>query len=144
MFHAEQWTVMRDVKNWIKSYEGFRAHPYLDTVHKLTIGWGRNLEDVGLSMDEANHLFDNDFNRCEQQLSEYSWYQNLSKDRKEALIHMCFNLGITHLLQFKRMIQALIDKDFTLAAKEALNSKWAQQMGIRAQDIALVIRQGHA
>ena len=37
----------------LKRHEGFRAFPYLDTVGKLTIGYGRNLSDVGISIEEA-------------------------------------------------------------------------------------------
>jgi len=61
---------------------------------------------------------------------------------KNALLNMCFNLGINRLLGFKKMVAALQEKNFTLAAKEALNSKWAEQVGERAKDIALMIRQG--
>lgn len=36
--------------------EGLRLKPYRDTVGKLTIGVGRNLDDVGITKDEAMHL----------------------------------------------------------------------------------------
>lgn len=34
-------------------HEGLRLKPYHDTVRKLTIGIGRNLDDVGITHEEA-------------------------------------------------------------------------------------------
>lgn len=117
-------------------------HPYIDTVGKLTIGYGRNLDDNGISKKEADYLFDNDFDNCERELSQYSWYANQPASVQAALINMCFNLGLPRLLGFKRMIAALKANNRTLAAQEALNSKWATQVGQRAKDVAVMLREG--
>ena len=42
----------------VKKHEGFETKPYKDTVGKLTIGYGRNLEDNPLSV-EQNYQFVN-------------------------------------------------------------------------------------
>jgi len=133
---------MTNLKEWIKKNEAFKSHPYLDTVGKLTIGWGRNIEDNGISKEEADYLFDNDFARCQRELAPYAWYVNQPQNVQYALMNMCFNLGIGRLLGFRRMITALIVKDYTKAAKEALDSKWAGQVGDRAKQVALMMRQG--
>lgn len=117
-------------------------HPYIDTVGELTIGWGRNLDDNGLSKEEADFLFDNDFNRCERELGAYAWYTDQPEGVKGALMNMCFNLGLPRLLGFKRMIAALEAKNYNLVAKEALDSKWATQVGDRAKDVAVMLREG--
>ena len=116
--------------------------PYTDTVGVLTIGWGRNLDDNGISQEEADFLFDNDFNRCERELGTCSWYTAQPEGVKGALMNMCFNLGLPRLKGFKRMIAALEAKNYTVAAQEALNSKWATQVGDRAKDVALMLREG--
>lgn len=128
-----------ELKAWIKSYEGFDAKPYVDSVGKLTIGFGRNLEDNGISALEADYLFNNDLERTIEELKEYPWYMSSPESCQNGLINMCFNLGITKLLTFKKMISSLNDKDYKKAAIEALNSKWAYQVGKRAKDIALMI-----
>lgn len=87
-------------------------------------------------------MFDNDFARCQKELAQYSWYVDQPQNVKDALMNMNFNLGISRLLGFKKMITALVAKDYTKAAIEALNSKWSQQVGQRAKDVALMIRQG--
>ena len=49
-----------DLMESLKSQEGLRCKPYKCTSGKLTIGYGRNLEDVGISQKEAEYLFEND------------------------------------------------------------------------------------
>ena len=134
--------VKMNLKDWIKKCEDFKSHPYLDTVGKLTIGWGRNIEDNGISQAEGDFMFDNDFARCQADLKQYTWYTTQPQNVQDALMNMCFNLGIGRLRGFKKMIAALERKDYTTAAIEALNSKWANQVGQRAKDVALMIRQG--
>jgi lysozyme len=134
--------VMTSLKDWIKKNEAFKSHPYLDTVGKLTIGWGRNIDDNGISKEEADFLFDNDFARCQRELAPFPWYVNAPQNVQYALMNMCFNLGIARLLGFRNMIMALTAKDYTKAAMEALDSKWANQVGDRAKQVALMMRQG--
>lgn len=133
---------MMSLKDWIKHHEALQLRLYLDTVGKQTIGWGRNIEDNGISKEEADFMFDNDFSRCQRELASYPWYVNQPKNVQDALMNMCFNIGIGRLLGFKKMIMALVSKDYTKAAIEALDSKWAAQVGQRAKDVALMIRQG--
>jgi lysozyme len=130
------------LKDWIKKCEGFKPYPYLDTVGKMTIGYGRNIQDNGISKEEADALFDNDFARCERELAPYAWYINQPQHVQDALMNMCFNLGIGRLLGFRKMIKALVVKDYTTASIEVLESEWAAQVGDRAKDVALMMRQG--
>ena len=133
---------MDDVKAWIKKCEGLKLFPYQDTVDKTSIGWGRNLSGCGISQDEADLMFDNDFKRARNELSVYSWYLNQPQAIKNALLNMNFNLGIEKFLRFKKMIAALEARDYTKAAIEALDSAWAKEVPNRAKDIALMIRAG--
>lgn len=118
-------------------------HPYLDSVGKTTIGWGRNLSDNGISSEEANVLFENDFQKTLDDLIKHKFYTESPDNIKDALMDMCFNLGITKLLCFKKMIAAIEEKDYTRAAMEALNSKWATQVKTRATDVAILMREGY-
>lgn len=132
---------MNDVQQWIKRCEALRLQIYIDTTGNPTIGWGRNLRK-GISVDEAELMFQNDFKETLAELEPCEWYTSLPYGVKTAIINMNFNLGIHKLLQFKRMIAALTDKNYTLAAQEALNSLWATQVGQRAKDVAVMIRSG--
>lgn len=128
-------------KQWIRSCEYYRKKPYLDTQGKLTIGYGRNIQDNGISVEEAEFLLKNDIKRSEEELNKFHWYRSQPDNVKKALINMNFNLGITRLLSFKKMINALMENNYTKAAEEALNSNWAKQVGNRAKDIAIMMRE---
>lgn len=128
-------------KQWIRNCEYYKKKPYLDSQGKLTIGYGRNLQENGLSLEEAEFLMKNDIKRAEEELKGFHWYRNQPDNVKKALLNMNFNLGLPRLLSFKKMINALMEKDYAKAAAEALNSKWAEQVGNRATDIAVMIRE---
>ena len=51
---------LADLRDQLIIDEGLRLRPYRDSVGKLTIGVGRNLDDVGISNDEAMVLLDHD------------------------------------------------------------------------------------
>ncbi len=122
--------------------EGVRRKPYRDTVGKLTVGVGRNLDDVGLSPDEVQLLLDNDIARAVSDLNQnIPWWADRPEGVQRALVNMCFNLGWPRLSSFTRMLAALEFKEFDMAAREALDSKWARQVGARAERIAALIRQ---
>ena len=44
---------MKTIEEQLILHEGLRLKPYRDTVGKLTIGVGRNLDDVGITRAEA-------------------------------------------------------------------------------------------
>jgi lysozyme len=133
---------MQELKKWLIEHEGMSLKPYKCPNGKITIGVGRNLESNGLSLDECNYLLENDIARCRRELDVYWWFVILNENRKNALLNMCFNLGLTKLLTFKKMIVALEQKNYDRAAIEALDSRWAKQVKGRAVDIAEVIKEG--
>ena len=120
--------------------EGLRLKPYRDSVGKLTIGIGRNLDDVGITEDEAISLMRNDIRKVKGELNQFAWYRRLDELRKEVLINMCFNMGLPTLLKFKNMIKALDECDYLTAADEMLDSLWASQVGERAVRLARIMR----
>jgi lysozyme len=131
------------LKQWIKGDEGFSSNPYMDSTGHVSIGWGRNL-DNGITVDEAELMFETDYNRSIDELKQYSWYLTAPEHVQFALVNMNFNLGIHKILTFTQMIEALINKDYKLAAQEALKSKWAQQVRNRAIQIADMMRGDNA
>lgn len=124
-------------KNLTKDFEGLRLKPYKCSAGKLTIGYGRNLEDIGISKEEADMFFESDFNRAMEDAKKLCEafninYRHLSESRFYVLTDMMFNLGYDRLSQFKKMLTALSKGDYEGTAKEMLDSKWAKQVGKRA------------
>lgn len=127
----------------LKRDEGLRLKPYYDSVDKQTIGYGRNLDDVGITAREAEILLENDIARAIDDLNRaLSWWHSLPEPQQRGLLNMAFNLGLTKLLKFKKMLAALEAGDGNLAALEALDSVWAGQVGDRAKRIATLYRIG--
>ena len=127
----------------IKQDEGFSAKPYKCTAGKLTIGYGRNIEDIGVSEDEAQYMLNNDISYCYNKLKAvFPFFETLSKPRQYVLINMCYNVGITRLAGFKRMLAELSQGNYNQAAAEMLNSKWAAQVPNRAARLAEIMKKG--
>ncbi len=123
--------------------EGERLKPYRDTVGKLTIGIGRNLDDVGISAEESAFLLANDIAKVEKQLDErLPWWRTLSINRQRVLINMAFNMGIFGLLGFKNTLAFVQAGDYARAADNMLISKWAKQVKGRAVRLAELMRNG--
>lgn len=136
---------MKELIDQLKRHEGSRTHVYECPAGYMTIGVGRNIDPnggLGLSEDEIDYLLENDLRRCERELGRFSWFDDLDVIRQDALINMCFNLGFTRLLKFKNMLAAIAEGRYSLAAVEALDSKWAKQVGDRAKEIAYQIETG--
>jgi len=132
-----------NITDLLIKHEGLRLKPYRDTVGKLTIGVGRNLDDMGITREEAIFLLENDIARAETDLHRaFLWFPLRNKVRKIVLINMVFNLGMTRFRMFKKLIRAIEDRDWERAAKEMLNSRWAKQVGRRASELAQMMRSG--
>lgn len=127
----------------LKKHEGLKLKPYTDTVGKLTLGIGRNLEDKGITEQEALFMLNNDVDYFYSKLCQrINWMKTLDDARQNVLVNMAFNLGIAGLMSFKKMLLACEYGNFKIAATEMLNSKWAEQVGYRANELAEQMRTG--
>jgi lysozyme len=131
------------LKAQLRKHEGVRNRPYRDTVGKVTIGVGRNLDDKGLRPSEIELLLDNDVDEVLDEIEKaLPWFATLSEKRQRVIADMVFNLGITRFLEFKATISAIRNGRFGVAADQMLASKWARQVGQRARDLAAMMRDG--
>ena len=130
----------------LRTHEGVETHAYKCTAEKTTIGVGRNIDPsggIGLSRDEIDYLLANDVKRVRVELIRaFAWYSELDEVRKDAMIDMCFNMGLPRLSKFKKSLAAMAIGDYDLAAMEFLDSNWAKQVGGRAITVTDMIRSG--
>jgi lysozyme len=127
----------------LKTEEGFRARPYHCTAGILTIGFGRNLSNSGLGIteEEATVLLKNDVIRTIDEVRQrWPWFDDLSKAAREVLVELCFQLGAPRLSGFKKCLAALEAQDYSTAAAELLDSKFAKQVPARANRLANKLR----
>ena len=126
-----------DLIDQLKRDEGLRLKAYKDTLGHLTIGYGHNLEARGITLEIAAMLLEEDVAIAVAELrSRFDWFDHLTRPRQDALINLCFNLGINKFMEFHGMLNALDNGDFHTAALHILNSKYHDQVGKRAERIA--------
>ncbi len=115
-----------DLLMWhIEQNEGFKSKVYKCPAGKLTIGYGRNLEDNGISKQEALVLLESDIMNIKLELEDkLSFFYALDDIRQNVLIEMAYNMGVPNLLKFKKTLESIEKHDFLSASKEMLNSKW--------------------
>ena len=126
----------------IKRHEGLRLKPYKCTADKLTIGYGRNIEDAGITVGEAEYLLSGDILRCRQEAEQYPFFAHLSRRRQGVVIEMLFQLGRTRFNTFKRFQAALENRDWVQAAVEMRDSRWRTQTPNRAQTLIKIMEEG--
>lgn len=125
----------------IKRHEGYKQHPYKCTAGKLTVGIGRNLDDVGILPREAEYLLMQDVQRSVAELRlAFPWYNKLERPRKQAMINLIFNIGLPTLRKFTKFLAAMEAGDYDTAHDELLDSRYARQVGRRAIELAEQIR----
>ena len=138
---------MSKLSEQLMKHEGLRLMPYKDSLGYLTIGVGRNLEHNGITQAEAMAMLEHDMAVAEMALrKEYPVLfqtEHLDDVRRDAVVNLCFNMGIVRLSGFKKMIAALDERDWARAAKEAKNSRWATQVQPeRVKDICYMLEHG--
>ncbi|NBP01007.1 MAG: hypothetical protein EBU90_12890 [Proteobacteria bacterium] len=146
-----------EIFSFIKDHEGIKPAVYKDTLGVPTIGIGFNMlrpdarrlfKKLGVSYDDA---LSGKISLTDQQIKDLfilclkiayadaklfvPSFDGLPKDIKLGLLDLSFNLGYPRLSKFKKTKQYIIDGQYDKAALELKNSKWATQVGRRANSI---------
>jgi len=123
----------------VKFHEGLELKPYKCSAGVQTIGYGRSLER-GITKEEAEILLLNDLKMSEHEAKRFNFYHGLTGNRKDVVVEMIFNLGLSRFMLFTKTIIAIENKDFAAAADEMLDSRWAEQVGERAVTLSNKMR----
>lgn len=128
----------------IRIDEGWRAYCYDDTLGYRTIGYGFLVDQRkggGLPPDIGELWLDKLVTARWDELHQRApWLSSQPDDVRLALANMAYQMGVSGVLNFRKMCAALLVGDRDAAAKEAMNSKWALQTPRRAARIAAMIR----
>lgn len=132
-----------DFENMLIRHEGMELQLYEDSVGKLTIGVGYNIEDRGITEEDALYFMRNDIARFAKELTQhYPFVRDLDAARYYVLMDMMYNMGLQRLSGFKKMWTQLSVGNYEAAANEMLDSKWAKQVKGRAVELAELMRKG--
>lgn len=121
---------------------GVRHMPYADTVGRITIGWGRNLTDCGISDNEAMHLLKDDIDEVLADLATFPWFAGLDEVRSRAIANFRFNVGPKTFRDFEPTWERVAAGDFAGVAAHLRDSKWAGQVKVRAVLIIQMLETG--
>ena len=128
----------------LRIHEGVEKTVYNDSEGIPTIGVGRNLRDRGRSDEEIDYLLSNDIDIVVDELDKVMpWWKDLDEVRQRVLCDLVFNLGMPRFSGFKKSISYMKQQMWDQAADELLDSKWARQVGRRAQTLSEMMRTGN-
>jgi len=114
---------------------------YLCPADKWTIGYGIEVQDHGLSEKEAEDLLRQRVMAVVDEVHmNYPFIKSAPLPIKLSFYNMAYNLGITRLSKFKKMIAALEATDYLTASEEAKDSQWYSQVGERAERIVNIFK----
>tara|TARA_B100000575_G_scaffold267929_1_gene246446 strand:+ start:560 stop:1015 length:456 start_codon:yes stop_codon:yes gene_type:complete len=127
----------------IKADEGVVNEVYLDHLGLPTVGVGHLIRkddpehglDVGTQVDEERvaELFEADLYTCVAETKLlYPQFEDLPAEAQKILCNMMFNMGRPRLSRFHKMKKAVDSSDWTEAANQMLDSRWAKQVPNRA------------
>ena len=129
----------------LKRDEGFRGERYICPTGHPTIGFGTRLP---LTEAEGTMLLEYRLAKMEAHLSDQLLYRArivfdaLPENVRRALLNMAYCLGVNGLLGFRKMLKAISKNEWDEAARECLDSKYAEQVKGRADRVAALLRLG--
>ena len=126
----------------VKKHEGYRNKVYLDTLGKRTVGVGHLcVEDFWEDDKEYEEKFlmtilEHDLQTAikgAKDLMSENGCNDIDEVAEELIIEMIFQLGKTGVSKFRNMWKHLSALEYSDAASEMLDSRWAKQTPNRAQ-----------
>ena len=121
--------------------EGYKLNLYRCPAGKLTVGIGHNIEDRGLTSTVIDLIFEEDLADAVKSASHIfgEVFDSFSTIRKLAIVNLIFNLGETKFREFEKTIAFIRAGRWKEASIELLDSRYARQVGIRANRIAIML-----
>ena len=120
--------------------EGDVPYAYQDSLGYLTVGVGFLIDKRKggrLPDDVRDFWLDYEISKTTTELEKrLPFFSKLSQVRKDTLINMAFNLGVNGLINFKKTIVLMAIGKHAEASREMLNSRWARQVGQRANRLS--------
>lgn len=131
---------MSNLIDRICKHEGFEETPYPDPLtggKPWTFGHGLTYITEAESRMVVKHRV---FTISQELKSRIDFFWSLPEEVQDVLIEMAYQMGVKGLLNFKKMLNVLSKKDYSGAADEMLDSRWAKQTSGRANFLAYIVR----
>ena len=121
--------------------EGVKVKVYKDTKGLLTVGVGHLIKEGDVvSNTQIEKWFVEDVQGAVSDvMALVSTFLEQPDEIQEVLVNMMFNLGKVRLGKFKKMIQAVNRREYSVMVKEMKDSQWYEQVGSRAERLCKVV-----
>ncbi len=132
------------LRDTLKIDEGVKYEIYNDHLGYPTFGIGHLVVEsdeehgkpVGtpITEDRVNTVFDKDVAVMVDEAKKiFPDLDTLPEEAQQVIVNMTFNMGRPRLSQFKKFIAGVNAGDWNKAAVEMMDSRWAKQVGARAE-----------
>ena len=140
---------MRDLDNlkeMIVKHEGHEPRVYKCSNGFDTIGYGFAIKDLFFDKETSDFVLDKKIrgilggiNADEDDLD--TWFWDKPQAIREVLINMIYQIGFSGVRKFKKTIRYIKEDNFSLAAEEMLDSKWARSDSPnRAKELSDIVK----
>ena len=68
------------------------------------------------------------------------WVEESNQVVQMVIINMCYQMGVSGVMKFKKALAAMKNGEWDIAATELLDSRWAKQTPNRANELADMTR----
>lgn len=141
---------VKKLRDQLKIDEGVKYEIYNDHLGYPTFGIGHLITEkdieyglpIGTKVDEwrVNEVFDADVKLYINETKKvFPDLDDKPDNIQLVLVNMCFNLGAPRLSKFKKFIAAIDDQQWSEAAVEMMDSRWAKQVGLRAERLRDIV-----
>ena len=131
------------LREQLKIDEGVKYEIYKDHLGYPTFGIGHLITEddpehgepdgTEISEDRVNEIFESDVAKFVSEAKIlFPDLDELPDVAQQVIVNMAFNMGRPRLSKFKNFIAGVNDRDWTRAAEEMMDSRWADQVGARA------------
>ena len=111
----------------IKNHEGFRSRVYQCSNGFDTIGYGAAIKDLEIDEDIAELILIRQIQKLESRVAgTFDWYDTCPDTIKDVIVEMCFQIGLSGVMKFKKTIDYASKCDWANMSVEMLDSKWAR------------------
>ena len=131
------------LREQLKVDEGVKYEIYKDHLGYPTFGIGHLITEndpehgepdgTEISEERVNEVFETDVAKfVSESKILFPDLDDLPDVAQQVIVNMAFNMGRPRLSKFKNFIAGVNDRDWTRAAEEMMDSRWATQVGDRA------------
>ena len=125
----------------VKESEGFRDKVYKCTEGFDTIGYGFAIKDLILEEDICDMILERKLEKLiERTDKKFPFLRGLPLDKSEVVYEMVYQMGLSGVSKFKKMLKALEAEDYEKSATEMLDSRWAKQTPNRALKLSNIMK----